>query len=332
MVVCMIKKLLMIIAMLGVVGFIHAEDIPYWIEDTGSGYNLWVKVSIPAGGSILLNISKGGGSPDGTKVFDIFYWTGTEMANDGNVIGYPNKDTQNVEETGDILLGGYDHYGKDAYVQINKNLPNNHYLISFRYYFIDSWDSEYARMFVNGNQEWSFCHQVYKVESGLTALSTNIGNTDEWWWGPDCYGDFSVQYDGSILSIKWDSTLDTDAYDESWGLCRVIVRKYANPEPTVTQVESGSGWVVVNITNPNSEDLADFQVMIPNSDLKDADSKNLITQKDEPLTITDITNGNNNENNNGGGGGTTTKTPIPLPVIILALISIPIIALRKINS
>ena len=37
----MIKKAVMIIAMLGVVGFIHAE-IPYWIEDTGNNeFNLW---------------------------------------------------------------------------------------------------------------------------------------------------------------------------------------------------------------------------------------------------------------------------------------------------
>ena len=66
----MIKKLLMIIAMLGVVGFIHAENISYWIEDTGSGYNLWVKINISAGKSIYLNISRGGGSPDGDEVFE----------------------------------------------------------------------------------------------------------------------------------------------------------------------------------------------------------------------------------------------------------------------
>ena len=69
------RKLLLVIAIpiiAGLVGFVYADDIPYWIEDTGSGYNLWVKVSIPAGGSVLLNISKGGGSPNGEAVFELF--------------------------------------------------------------------------------------------------------------------------------------------------------------------------------------------------------------------------------------------------------------------
>jgi hypothetical protein len=57
--------------------------------------------------------------------------------------------------------------------------------------------------------------------------------------------------------------------------------------------------------------------MIPNSYLN-----NLITQKNEPLTITIIDY----------AGKTTVKSPIPLPAIVIALLSIPIIALRKINS
>ena len=62
----------MIVAMLGVVGFIHAENISYWIEDYDGNYFLWVKVNISAGKSIYLNISKGGGSPNGDEVFEYF--------------------------------------------------------------------------------------------------------------------------------------------------------------------------------------------------------------------------------------------------------------------
>jgi subtilase family serine protease len=114
-------------------------------------------------------------------------------------------------------------------------------------------------MFVNDNQKWGFSHRVYRVESGLTALATNIGNTGHN-WDPDCYGDFSVQYDGSISSIKWDSTLDQGASDESWGLCRVIVRKYADPEPTITVSQiNGNEWIV-EVENGGGKDLTNFQI------------------------------------------------------------------------
>ena len=37
----------------------YAETIPYWIEDYGDGYNLWVKVPyIPANGDTAIYVEK----------------------------------------------------------------------------------------------------------------------------------------------------------------------------------------------------------------------------------------------------------------------------------
>ena len=97
-----------------------------------------------------------------------------------------------------------------------------------------------------------------------------------------------------------------------------FVRKYAENEPTVNINSSGTGWIVVKITHPNNHALNNFQVKIPNSDLN-----YLITQKNEPLTIKDLTNGDE--------GNQPVKSPIPPLAIIIVLIAIPIIALRKLN-
>ena len=127
----------------------------------------------------------------------------------------------------------------------------------------------------------------------------------------------NANYRGSPSRIDTMWCGDTTCWD--WGVKAyyIFIRKYANNEPTVTPVESGTDWAVVRITNPNSYNLTGFQVMIPNSYLN-----SLITQKNEPLTITIIDY----------AGKTTVKSPIPLPAIVIALLSMPIIALRKINS
>jgi hypothetical protein len=119
------------------------------------------------------------------------------------------------------------------------------------------------------------------------------------------------------------SAVSLPVYFSSWcdsyiTLDYIYIRKYAPQEPTVNVNSSGIDWVVINISNPNNYALNDFQVKIPNSDLN-----YLITQKNEPLTIKDLTNGDE--------GNQPVKSPIPPIAIALILITIPIIALRKLN-
>ncbi|NPA62894.1 MAG: hypothetical protein GXN95_05010 [Methanococci archaeon] len=45
------KLIILLLLTFSFFGAIHAESLPYWIEDYGEGYNLWIKVPyIPANG------------------------------------------------------------------------------------------------------------------------------------------------------------------------------------------------------------------------------------------------------------------------------------------
>jgi hypothetical protein len=338
----MIKKLIITMVVMGFISFAYA-DIPYWIEDTGSGFNLWIKTSIPANGSILLNISKGGGHPDGDAVF-VFFDDFEEN----------ELDTSKWTISGSPTLNnGYLYIPKNTYIESISNIDFSKSLVietafnigwgggtahSYMIFYSSSDDTKYLRTHQidhAGPDQWQYLEDSNgKIGSDYTVNTNNVLPRKIIWDSKT--NETSYIIDGQTLADKIErpfiSTLGNTKikfYHEKgsnpFTIDYIRIRKYANPEPDVDRVNSSSDWVVVKITNPNSEDLTDFQVKISNNNVLN----NLIQSKNENLTITDITNGNNNDD---GNGGTTTKTPIPLLAVILTVMAIPIVALKRINN
>ena len=308
----------------GLVGFAYADNIPYWIEDTGGSYNLWEKVSIPAGGSVLLNISKGGGSPNGDAVFEFFDdFEGTSLdTSKWDVSGLYSLDNGKIK----LNPGGSgDSYGEIRTKKLfGKNVTIYSKIYSHssyvRYKFGES-DGVSRRVYVyddGGSDWWGF-----RIDDTRYADGYYVGKLE---YSQLTIGDDFVELKDNNVEYNLNhelSAVSLPVYFSSWcdsyiTLDYIYIRKYAPQEPTVNVNSSGIDWVVINISNPNNYALNDFQVKIPNSDLN-----YLITQKNEPLTIKDLTNGDE--------GNQPVKSPIPPLAIIIALITIPIIALRKLN-
>ncbi|MFA4798538.1 DUF2341 domain-containing protein [Pyrococcus kukulkanii] len=245
------------------VRFVDAEgnSLPYFIQEwTATRAVVWVRVpEIPANGETTIYMLVGNPSAtsesDPKEVFDFYQWDTFE-----EFTAYPKKVTHYIAETGDVILGGWDAFGRGSYAVAHPNLPYGKYVIEFRYYFIDSWDAgcthrhawevppyEWAEppywdsglLFINGELVWQqmfmfVTHGDYNYlftnPPGSVILKHNIGNPNF----PDGYYDARVVYEGEIRELKFATGVNQEAWDESFAISRVVIRKYADRDPEVS--------------------------------------------------------------------------------------------------
>ncbi|MFA4805098.1 DUF2341 domain-containing protein [Pyrococcus kukulkanii] len=241
------------------VRFVDAEgnSLPYFIQEwTATRAVVWVRVpEIPANGETTIYMLVGNPSAtsesDPKEVFDFYQWDTFE-----EFTAYPKKVTHYIAETGDVILGGWDAFGRGSYAVAHPNLPYGKYVIEFRYYFIDSWDADSRKystppyydsglLFINGKLVW---HQLFRCcgrrpstvpdyfecnispnPPGAQPLVYDIGNP----MYRDGYYDARVIYEGSISELKFSTGVNQQAWDESFAISRVVIRKYADKDPIV---------------------------------------------------------------------------------------------------
>jgi len=215
----------------------------YWIESGCNTQNttIWVKIpSIPANSKKI-----------------IYFVSGNEnlnsLSNKDNVFPlfdfYPNYPDWSDNRTylcgNQGMMGGYNNFGKDAYTQKTINLDAGTYNISFIFIKGDGWDREYGRLFLNNDKVWE---KKYYSWEGSQICGRTDHNKNELF----DFINVIFNHNGGTLTIKFDSTLNQDADREWWGVDRIMIRKYAPSEPTISlEKELGSFVISSNIYSFN---------------------------------------------------------------------------------
>jgi hypothetical protein len=207
--------------------------------DTGSDYN----TEVVTGPKVKLE------DPEAyyTDSNVVGYWKLDENTSADMNDGYPSFSSWSNTSTSSCgsynMMGGYNIFGSGAYTQKTiSNLPAGTYIIAFNYYHVDSWDGESGRAFWNGSQIWSRAH--------TTSGDQICGGS----WGDSVGLNYGMTYvvvnhTGGDATLKFDSTLDQGATDESWGVNNISVSdfniedesSYSNDGATMgsTYVEDG---------------------------------------------------------------------------------------------
>ncbi|MGB2601658.1 MAG: LamG-like jellyroll fold domain-containing protein, partial [Candidatus Omnitrophota bacterium] len=127
-----------------------------------------------------------------------------------------------TEINGNNILGGYGNFAGTSVSKKFTDLPKAVLTISFDYYFLDSWDNEYAYFEINGQQVWSHKH-YYTSDEGVLQ---NLGNVTPYAIA-DYVGHFEVTYDNTegsdTLYLRFKAGLNSGATDESWGIDNVEI-------------------------------------------------------------------------------------------------------------
>jgi len=246
------------------------QELGYWLEND---VKAWVKVpSIPANGSTDVFMYYGNpsaGSASGTDVFELF-------SKYPNFEGWSDARTSTCGSVS--MMGGYNIFGAGASTQnVISGLPAGQYLLEFSYYQIDSWDGEYGRVFWNGDQIWS------RQCSGVGCGSSNICGGSWVDYLPTSKFSVVIAHSGGSATLKFDSTLDQAANDESWGVGNISIHKYVSSglslvfggqeqfgAPTVTGIllnfesfEMGDAVIAVaTATDPNEDPITKFDFRV----------------------------------------------------------------------
>ncbi|MEW5761099.1 MAG: hypothetical protein AB1779_10085, partial [Candidatus Thermoplasmatota archaeon] len=133
-----------------------------------------------------------------------------------NYPGWSNPTTTRCGSIG--MMGGYNVFGIGASTQKTINLEAGRYTVSFKYYHIDSWDGESGRLFWNGVQVWSRAHTY----GGTHICGGGFGELPGVGYGTTT---ITVNHPGGNAVIKFDSTLNQGASDESWGVDEINIIK-----------------------------------------------------------------------------------------------------------
>ncbi|NUM33061.1 MAG: PEP-CTERM sorting domain-containing protein [Candidatus Brocadiae bacterium] len=103
--------------------------------------------------------------------------------------------------------------------------------ISFRYWAVDTWDSEVAYLNFNGSQLWSkTAHHPYggwAIYSGSFPAPFS-GGTGKY------YEDVTVTtaFTGTSFTLRFGSTINQAEEDESWGFSALSISNNVVPEPS----------------------------------------------------------------------------------------------------
>jgi len=289
----MIKKLIITMVLMGFISFAYADDIPYWIEDTGSGFNLWIKVSnIPAGGSVQLNISKGGGSPNGDAVFEFFddfegdsldtsKW---EKINDGITV-----ENSKITITNDTI----GHYLDNIQDKIITAKIINYQSGEWGGYGIyQNFDMNEDVAFEKG-----FCFRFDSTNT-LSVKDWNDGTRDSYWVNEPLPDTLKFKIDNNEVQYYYNNDLLwTKPLPLSEGYLKMVanngntlqvdyifIRKYADQEPTITINKINDSAWGVNITS--NIDLEGYQICLnTTSNINDTDNKIYLPNLNSQLNI-----------------------------------------------
>ena len=266
-------------------GFVYAETMPYWIEDYGNGYNLWVKIPyIPANGDTVVYIEKDSNyKPDGDKVFEFF------DDFEGNI----PKDRFNLESK---------WYSVDSWAGYDTTCKNYPYQKDG--VLIARTDQGWGGLKIASKESLNvndvkivsrvYCDKTINPNPNIMvgfSDRTPIKRVGD--WKTDAILKYTSYYNltgerpekGNYYMVKY---IKHDAYgwypyigewDGEYHFLYVYVRKYAYKEPTTTITKINDNLYKITIHNPNNYPLKDFQVKIPNP--------SFITSKFEGLKITD---------------------------------------------
>lgn len=111
-------------------------------------------------------------------------------------------------------MGGYSKFGKNSVAAKTWTGLSTHNTItlSFKAYYIDTWDNETYVAYADGTRVY---YDVFKPESssyfcGRVATIKDVTLTD-------------IVHSSSSLTLEFTTGLDSDAYDESFGVSNLVI-------------------------------------------------------------------------------------------------------------
>jgi hypothetical protein len=153
----------------------------------------------------------------------------------------------------EVILGGYNNFGVNAAASKVFDLGeagSYGVMVSFTFIKIDSWDSESAQLYANDVLVWS--------ETLTYASGTHECGADNSVWKEER---LSRTVDlgwiaTDTLTLKWTTTLNSAANDESWGLTDVDVYTYdacdAVPYQSDFKYDGTTGYYFIGATAATS--------------------------------------------------------------------------------
>ena len=104
--------------------------------------------------------------------------------------------------------------------------------ISFRYWAVDTWDTETGYLNFNGSQLWSKTVTTYNTASGWDVYA---GTFPAPWSGGTLkrYADVTVTtaFTGTSFTLRFGSTINEVESNESWGFSALAISDNVVPEP-----------------------------------------------------------------------------------------------------
>jgi hypothetical protein len=245
--------------------------LPYWIQGTSSGDNVYVNVpSIPANGVVVLGLDyEEGYSPSGDDVFNFFddfssdlsKWTqydGTGTSISGGWVTADNNGIETidtfsypmvmefhgyavyVDSFGSLRIGTFDAPGLSCNSYQNTNL---------KFYYASTSSNEgvfsdavYSLFGASG--DFRLYRNNVLLQSATDSISSSSQRIRIYGRGSDGVADHDA-----AITVDW-----------------ILVRQYISTEPTVTVESSGSGYIIT-IENNLAEDLTDYQIHFPATDI-----------------------------------------------------------------
>ena len=115
------------------------------------------------------------------------------------------------------ILGGYNIYGAGAWAEVKLDNIGLHKSLKVEFDFIkiDSWDGESGQMLIDSKQAWakSYIYHQGKQECG-------VGSN---WYEQKERITAIVAHTGNSATIRFTTTLNQSANDESWGIDNVVI-------------------------------------------------------------------------------------------------------------
>lgn len=217
----------------------NENSLKYWIarwNNTGVS-DIWVMV--PNEGTSAIYIYYGNLSATSTEV------TKEEMfpiMND-RYPNFPGWSDIRMSTCGPYgMMGGYNVFGNGAYTQKTvKNLDVGYYLITFDYYQIDDWNNEIGRFYWNDIQKWSRYHsdggsEVCGWNNSTARDSNGVGNEIYY---------VIVNHSGGDATLKFTSSLNEGATNESWGVNNISISKIDSSAQSLTALVGSEEQVIV---------------------------------------------------------------------------------------
>jgi hypothetical protein len=196
-----------------------------WGDSTGLGWGTIAHGNIMhAGGNMYLQwwSTVDQGSTDESFGINNVRVLRTRLLDNVKAWRYPTysgwyRGTQRSTCGGYGMLGGYGQFGARYYTYINLNLPSGNYYVTFKYYFVDSWDYEWGYFWYNGSLRWRRQHRF----SGDNWCGGGWGDSTGMSFAP-----ITVYISGhrsGTFQLKFGTSINQGSTDESFGVDQIAV-------------------------------------------------------------------------------------------------------------